>query len=353
MSEIPSITEFLESTGVHLHLFDMGRHIVKIPRQQFLKFERTEIPYPYPQQQKAWIGILFQEKRRRAESFIWFLRLPLDELGYLATAARDDFLHRLLERVGEKLQAAKEGRQLETALQDNPYCFKPRDDRMAIFHAKAAMALKQPPSQYYTHAQQYFSGELGWDQWSFVGYQGIADVAARLQEGANLQHLAVAIPKLPARPFEALCHCLENEAIPLPLAKALLQRAQKSLQEGEPDPTVISGAIRGIALSRSRKTRQRLLQEILAHPCTTNPEILAAIGGRAWEPLQEEALAKPFLERLAQNSAGQEFFNQCLSDLLYLPGMREPLLAIMRNPERSGPLSQAIGSFFQSISPGR
>lgn len=349
MSKIPSITEFLESTGARLHLFDMGRRIVKIPRKQFLKFERAEIPYPFPQQQKAWFGILFQEDKQAAEPFIWFLHLPLDELGFLATAARDDFLHRILERAGENLVATKEGRQLQNALEDNPYCFKPRDDRMAIFHAKASQILNRPPSQHYLHAQQYFSGELGWDQWSFVGYQGIADMATRLEEGDNLQHLVSAIPKLPSRPLEALCHCLENEEITLPIAKALLKRAQESLAGKNPDLALITGAIRGSSISRSRQTRRQLIQETLNHPCASSPEILAAITGRAWESLKDDDLALPFLERLAQSSAGQEFFNQCLSELLYLPGMREPLLTIMRNPVRSEPLSQAIGSFFQSV----
>lgn len=349
MSEIPTITEFLESTGARLRLFDMGRRIVKLSRDEFLKFERNEIPYPLPQQQQAWFGILFQEQEHEAEPFIWFLRLPLDEVGHLTVAARDDFLHRLLERVGENLQATKEGRQLEDALKDNPYCFKPRDDRMAIFHAKASRAMKQPASQYYSHARQYFSGELGWDQWSFVGYQGIADVAARLEEEDNAQLLASAIPLLPARPFEALCHCLENEEIPLPLAEALFKRAQQALEESTPDLSIVSAALRGVALTRSKTTREQLIQTVLNHPCSSNPDVLAAICGRTWEPLTDAALNLPFLERLAQNSAGQEFFNQCLSDLLYLPGMRAPLLAALRNPARSEQLGEAMGALFESV----
>lgn len=349
MSEIPTIVEFLESTGARLRLFDMGRRIIKLPRDEFLKFERGEIPYPLPLQQQAWFGILFQEKDKESEPFIWFLRLPLDEVGHLTTAARDDFLHRLLERVGENLQATKEGRQLENALKDNPYCFKPRDDRMAVFHAKASRAMKQPASQYYNHARQYFSGELGWDQWNFVGYQGIADMAARLDEEDNARLLADAIPLLPARPFEALCHCLENEQLPLAIAEALFKRVQQELAQTAPDIGIVSAAIRGVALTRSKTSRNQLLQRVLDHPCSSSPDILAAICGRCWEPLADGAFSLPFLERLAQNSAGQELFNQCLSDLLYLPGMRTPLLAALRNPARSEQLAQAVGTLFESV----
>ena len=344
MKEIPTITEFLESTNTRLRLFDMGRRVSKIPREHFLKFERCEIPYPFPLQQKAWFSILFQENN--AEPFIWFLRLPLDELGHLMPAARDDFLHRLLERIGENLQAAKEGQQLDNALKDNPYCFKPKDDRMAVFHAKASRVLKQPASKHYTHARQYFAGDLGWDQWPFIGYQGIADMAARLDENDNAQCLAQAIAQLPPRPLEALCHCLENEEIPLEITQALLDRARTTLHEDTPDPTVLISSIRGIAQSCSAGLRKQLLQELLEQPGAASPDLLAAISGRTWEPLKDEKIGVLFLERLAENSAGQEFFNQCLADLLYIPGMREPLLEIMRNPARSERLSKAIGELF-------
>jgi len=344
MSKIPTITEFLESNDTRLRLFDMGRRVSKISREQFQKFEHCEISYPFPLQQKAWFGILFQEQEK--EPFIWFLNLPLDELGRLVPAAKDDFLHRLLERIGENLQAAKEGAQLESALKDNPYCFKPKDEKLAIFHAKASQALKQSPSKYYTHAQQYFSGDLGWDQWSFVGYQGIADIAARLNEENNSQLLGQAIPQLPPCPFEALCHCLENEEITLEITQALLNRVKQTLAEATPDPIILTSAIRGVAQSRSVNLSRELLHAVLSQPDICSPDVLVAISGRTWEPLKEPETGRLYLERLAENSAGQPFFSQCLADLLYIPGMREPLLKLIRNPERSEHLSLAVGEMF-------
>lgn len=346
MSKIPTITGFLENNSTRLRLFDMGRRVVKIPREQFLKFEHCEISYPFPLQQKAWFGILFQEQKE--EPFIWFLQLPLDELGQLMPAARDDFLHRLLERIGENIQAAKEGRQFESALKDNPYCFKPKDERMAVFHAKASKALKQPPSKYYDHAQQYFSGDLGWNQWTFVGYQGIADIAVRLHEDSNEYHLAQAIPQLPPSPFEALCHCLENEEVTLDITQALLERVKSTLAEEKPNPAILTSAIRGVAQSCSTNLRRELLQTILQRPDICSSDVLVAISGRTWEPLKEAEIGKLYLERLAESSTGQPFFSHCLADLLYLPGMREPLLKIIRDPARSEHLSQAIGDMFST-----
>ncbi|MES9937178.1 MAG: DUF3549 family protein [Sedimenticola sp.] len=346
---ISTITEFLEATGARLRLFDMGRRITRISRDQFLKFEKTELPYPYPMQQQAWFALLFQDEERKIEPFIWFLRFPLDEQGKLLQAARDDFMHRLVERVGENLQAAESGEQLDAVLKDNPYTFKPRDDRMAVFHAKATRLLKQPHSQYFDHAREYFSGDLGWDQWSFVGYQGIAEMASLQDEDEFGQILASAIPQLPERPLEALCHCLENEPLTLAITRAVLERMKQLLCEPEPDLMLVAAGIRAVSCSTSQNLKRELIEAVLAHPCASRIEPLAAISGRAWEILQDETVRRNYLERLAENSEGQEFFNQCLSDLLFLPGMRAPLLGALRDPERSQRLSQAIGALFQRI----
>jgi len=344
MTKIPTLTEFLENTGCRLRLYDMGRRVVKIPRDNFLKFEHGEIPYPFPMQQKAWFGILFQEQD--SEPFIWFLSLPLDELGHLIPTAKDDLLRRLLERIGENIQAAREGEKLQNALEDNPYSFKPRDDRMAVFHAKASRDLKQSASKHYIHAYEYFSGALGWDQWPFVGYQGIADIAARLKEKDNAASLAQAIQELPARPLEALCHCLENEKITLEISQALFERVKITLREEEPEPIIISSSIRAMALSCSARLHKNLLQKVLEHSCACNPDILGAISARSWESLKEPQTSLLFLERLAENKEGGAFFNQCLGDLLFIPGMRAPLLTSIRNPIRSEILSKAIGELF-------
>ncbi|MET0013397.1 MAG: DUF3549 family protein [Sedimenticola sp.] len=346
---ISTITEFLEATGARLRLFDMGRRITRISRDQFLQFEKTELPYPYPMQQQAWFALLFQDEERKIEPFIWFLRFPLDEQGKLLQAARDDFMHRLVERVGENLQAAESGEQLDAVLKDNPYTFKPRDDRMAVFHAKATRLLKQPHSQYFDHAREYFRGDLGWDQWSFVGYQGIAEMASLQDEDEFGQILASAIPQLPERPLEALCHCLENEPLTLAITRALLERMKQLLCEPEPDVMLVAAGIRAVSCSTSQNLKRELIEAVLAHPCANRVEPLAAISGRAWEILQEETVRRNYLERLAENCEGQEFFNQCLSDLLFLPGMRAPLLGALRDPERSEQLSQAIGALFQRI----
>ncbi|MES9881840.1 MAG: DUF3549 family protein [Sedimenticola sp.] len=352
MSNVSTITEFLESTGIQLFPFDMGRRIGPLERDSFLRFEMTEEPYPLPLQREAWFALVCRREQIGIEPFIWFLHFPLDEQGKLLQATRDDFMHRLMDRLGEKLQESGEEQpqSMDSALKDNPYTFKPREERMALFHAQVSRLLKSPPSDFYSHAQEYFAGDVGWEQWAFVGYQGIADIAVRSTEGENAELLCRAISEAPLQPLEALCHCLESESIPTPLAQALIARTDSALASEMPDQALLTATIRGISNAATPALRDQLIISVLKHPCSINIEILAAISGRAWETLKSPEVANLYLERLAENDSGQEAFSHSLVDLLFLPEMRTPLLQAMRNPQRSTSLSTAIGSFFQTVS---
>ncbi len=227
--KISTLLEFLGSVANLPTILDMGRRVTPIPPEDFLRFEKTEIPYPLPLQQQAWMAFLLGNSNDTTERLVWFLRFPLDEQGKLVQAARDDFMHRLLEQIGENAEALKQGKDLEKAVEGNPYSFKPRDDRLAVFHAMASRLLGDEASRYLAHARGYFSGSLGWDQWPFVGYQGIADMAARAEASDNATVLATAVPVLPLRPLEALCHCLENAPTPVKLSRALFDRGVEEL----------------------------------------------------------------------------------------------------------------------------
>ncbi|MEW8508247.1 MAG: DUF3549 family protein [Candidatus Thiodiazotropha sp.] len=349
MNRIATLTEFLESGGLSVGIYDMGRRIVAIPSDEFIAFEQTEMAYPFPLQQQAWFALsLSDPKQRQIDPMIWFLRFPLDEQAKLLLAARDELMHLLVESLGSKPDA--EG--MQSALENNPYAFQPKQERLAVFHARLTCALKQPASRFYDHAKAYLDGELGWEQWSFIGYQGIADLAARLDQDGNARRLIRSIASLPPSPLEALCHCLECEIVPDTLAKALAERAISTLQQEEPDPQILSAAVRGVSRCRSPGIRDGLILQLLDHPLSRRCDILAAISGRAWEALEAASLRQRFLERLAENEAGQAFFNGILSDLLYLPATRAAMQSSLRDPNRSSRLSQVIGSFFAHVRGG-
>jgi hypothetical protein len=341
MTKPLTLGDFLSEAGAQVYFFDLGRRVTRLPNGTVAAFEQAQHPYPYPFLRSAWLGVLFCYEGED-EQQIWFLRFPLDEQGLLLQAARDDFLSRIMETMGQDPRADKAHL---SGLEDNPHGFKPRQDRMAVFHAKAAKLLSHPPSQYYTHAAHYFTGADGYEQWNFVGLQGIADVAARLDEDGNGPTLVQAMHHLPAVPFEALCGCLENEAIDAALTEAIGMRITQALeQEALAMATV---GIRGISHSKDTWTLIATLDKVLQHPLGKQVDILAAIAGRAWEALQDQALRRRFLDCLAQCEAGPQAFDAIMSDLLFIPGLREQLLDELRAPDRSAILTEAVSGFFQ------
>ncbi|MBW9259191.1 MAG: DUF3549 family protein [Candidatus Thiodiazotropha sp. (ex. Lucinisca nassula)] len=348
MNPIATLTEFLESGGLQLNYYDMGRRVTPIPSEDFINFELTETPYAAPLQQQAWFALILSDpQQKELDPMIWFLRFPLDEQAKLLQAARDDFLHRLMENLGQS--AAGERQELQTAIQDNPYLFQPKEERLAIFHARFTASLNRPVSRYYEHAKAYFQGELGWDQWSFVGYQGIADLAARIGSDISEEQIVPAIADLPAAPLEALCHCLENESTSKPITLALIKRARQAMKSPQADLRIISSVIRGISQSTAIEHRNELILKALEHPDSSHSELLVAISGRAWECLAEQQISERFLQRLAENEVGQELFDGVLSDLLYMPSSRAWLQSSLRNPQRSEQLNRAISHFFDNL----
>ncbi|WP_027859402.1 DUF3549 family protein [Marinobacterium jannaschii] len=347
MSEkIESMVDFLRQSGAQIRLFDMGRRVTKLSTSEFSKIEQGLTPYPLPFLHHAWIALMIWNPKQREQSVVWFLKLPLDERGFIQTAVRDDILHRLLKNIGN-LMEQKEGE--PDAMQDNPFAFKPDQEKMAIFHANATLTSGQPASKYYEYAQQYFAGQLGFaDHWQGLGYQGIADLVIRHETGSNSAVLASAIPQLPDVPFEILCTCLENIEPDHKLFSALTERVEKTLSSPDCNANRVAAMVRGISNSRDQARLKQTLQLILESDYALEAEVIAAIATRCHETLQYPDLLKLFLERLAAGNAGQVGFSRVLADLMFMPALRALIMQVFRSPERSETLSNAIGEMFGS-----
>jgi len=345
MNKPITLIEFLESTGTSVSIYDIGRRVSKITRKDFLKFEKLEIPYPYPIQQQAWFALSILDKKVSNEPVFWFLHFPLDETGKLQQASRDYFIQRLFEAATASTQ--QDNANLSTdALKDNPHVFKPRADKMAVFHARLGSLCHRPASRFYLHARQYLSGSQGWEQWNFIGFQGIADLVERIADDNNEKLVLQAIPHLPQQPLEALCQCLENIVTSLPIAQVILQRCERELDAVTPSPSVIAHLIRGISLTSSVSVKNRLLKGVMKKPVASHPLIVGAVAARCWEWLVNDGHAKLYLEQLANSD--QQSFNNCLTDLLFMPGLRNILLGVIRNPERPDRLAQAFNRMINS-----
>jgi hypothetical protein len=338
---IQTLSEFLQSSDASFRIFDMGRRISKLSRDTFLKFEQTQIPYPTPYLQHAWLGLLLWNPKASQEHVIWFLKLPLDEQGLLVQTARDDFLYRLLRQVNIKL--FDNGDKQEDPLKDNPFTFTPDQEKMAAFHARASLALKHPASPFYEPAHQYLSGVQGYDRWEDIGLQGLADICARLDKPGTESMIETAIAELPPTPLSILSPLLENESIGPDLSNVLAQRLTRALANDEANPGLICALLRGLSQGRPDSLRISVLQAVLESRFGADVEVLVTIAVRCWNDLKEGALLKYYLEKLALSPAGQDGFNRVVADLIFIPGMRIHLMACFRDPDRTPELSQAIG----------
>ncbi|MGB0732644.1 MAG: DUF3549 family protein [Pontibacterium sp.] len=340
-SAAPSLIEFLRQSGIQLRIFDMGRRVSKISAELFHKVEQAQTPYPSPYLHHAWVSILLWNPKERAQSAVWFLKLPLDEQGFLVQAARDDIMNRLLQNVTN----AAEGSQND-ALKDNPFSFKPEQEKMAIFHAYATQATGAAPSQYYDFAKSYASGEQGFSNWQSLGFQGIADLVVRFEEGNNTSHIAHAIEKMPHAPYEILCSCLENISLPHEVFSALQKRFEKSLEEAGNQAPHIAAQIRGISMAKDYEGKVALLSKVLKSESAKDAEVLAAIATRCDSALRSPALLQAYLEALAVSNAGQIGFSRILADLMFMPDLRALILNAFRSEDRSPALTKAIGQMF-------
>jgi len=344
----------------------MGRLIQPIDKQHFIDFEQNQQPWYSPFLQQAWLAFVFwqepQPGKKPNEHTVWFLKLPLDEQAKLNQVARDDFLRRLLSVLGKPQQSTAEKlNALENALKDNPYGFQPKNEQLANFHAIVHSQFSLPASHYYKAAQKYFSDNTKLDQWQQLGLQGIADFTARLNESyhnkTNEQLLIDSIKHCPLPVLQSLGNSLENHPCPDALTLAVYNRLKLALGQNiemTEQVALCTTAIRATAQTLNQSLQQQLLSSILESDAGKDIEVLATIAGRCWILMTNSQFLSVFLEALARTNSlseqdiqQQAAFNSIVSDLMFIPGLRKPILEKFRSQERSPALTQAIGAFFQ------
>ncbi|GGB83152.1 hypothetical protein GCM10011352_06230 [Marinobacterium zhoushanense] len=338
----PTLIQVLREAGAAFRLFDMGRRVSKLSADNFERLEQAQIPYPSPFLQHAWIGVLIWHPKQREQNAIWFLKLPLDEQGYLVQAARDDLVHRLLQNAVNARQGALE----EDALKDNPFAFKPDQEKMAIFHALAAQATGAQASGYFETAQEYINGELPLERWTDLALQGLADLVVRLDDKSIAAALARRIPELPLPALASIATLLEHAVPPTAVRDALAARLERLLPSSDTDPLLVAALIRGLSNIQDETFKQQQVLNVLQSPHALEPEVIVAIASRCTLALQAPEVLLIFLERLAAGKAGQAGFSRVLADLMFMPALRALIMHAFRNPARSDALSSAIGQMF-------
>jgi len=330
MENIETLTRLLKNSGCQYKIFDLGRRILPIENKVFSHVELGQQAYPYPLQRQAHIAITYWNDEK--QPWIWFLKFSLDERGLLKQSDIGNFIKYVIEAMGTRL-GGKSNNEQEQKLANNPYTFKPAEDKMAVFHSQVRAMLDMQTSQYYEHAQHYFSGGLGWNKWQTVGLQGIADMCARIDQQKNSVIIRKSLRNIPNEPRYALLGVLEHTLLPEKLSDALLELALNEFKQTSPDLFLISAYTR--ALSGAKSTQlHTLVDECLKTPKFSHQEILIGIAGRSWRVLEDPKRAEQFLLRLAQ-TGDQNLFNQIFSDLVMLPTLRLVILPLLHSTPSS------------------
>ncbi|EJG2369251.1 DUF3549 family protein [Vibrio parahaemolyticus] len=326
MENIQTLTQLLKNSHCEYQIFDLGRRIKTINSQLFADVEKGLCPYPYPMQRKAHLAIAYWNEQK--QPWIWFLKFELDERGLLKQSDIGNFIKYVVEAMGTRLSEEMSEEQ-QQKLSNNPYTFKPSEDKMAVFHSQVRANLDLPTSQYYEHTQHYFTGGLGWENWQTVGLQGITDIAARLGKEQNAVTLRKALNHLPNEPLYALLGALEHVDLQERLAQRIAEKVQQEIHSTEPDLFLLSALTRALA-GAPTEVSLPVLEAILQSPRLSHQEVLIGIAGRAWHLLSDAKIAEQFLLRLAQ-TGNQTLFNQLFADLVMLPELRMVLLPLLHS----------------------
>lgn len=326
MENIQTLTQLLNNSHCEYQIFDLGRRIKTIDAQVFTDVEKGQCPYPFPMQRKAHLAIAYWNEQK--QPWIWFLKFELDERGLLKQSDIGNFIKYVVEAMGTRLSEEMSEEQ-QQKLSNNPYTFKPAEEKMAVFHSQVRANLDLPTSQYYEHTQHYFTGDLGWDNWQTVGLQGITDMAARLGKEQNAVTLRKALNHLPNEPLYALLGALEHVDLQERLAERIAEKAQQEIESNEPDLFLLSALIRALA-GAPTEISLPILKAILQSPRLSHQEVLIGIAGRTWHLLADANVAEQFLLRLAQ-TGNQALFNQLFADLVMLPELRMVLLPLLHS----------------------
>ncbi len=332
-ARISTLGELLDNAHTSWRVYDIGRKIQKLDKSTFAAIENGTQAYPAPLQQHAHIAIEFWQVSGSASPFIWFLKLPVDEVGKLVLASRDHFAQMVLEAVGTEISGEK-GEELN----NNPYVFTPHANKLAAMNARIKVELKQPASSYYEHTALYFSGRIGFDNWQAIAVQGLADFANRLNADNNEAHLIKALPDLPNDVFTPLCAQLEHIQISTALTEQLMHIALNNA-----DPIRQIAALRGMASSRAEGIQNQVIDALLTR--TPSLDILMVIAGRMWHNLREPARLYQFMECAAQEP---QVFSGLFADLVGIAALRPHVLGMLRDESRSEALSRAIGQLFKT-----
>jgi hypothetical protein len=326
MQTIHTLSQLVSQSECDYMVFDLGRRIQPIDNQLFASVEQGQQPYPYPLQRHAKFAIVYWNQSK--QPWFWLLNFELDERGLLMPSNVGQFIRYVLEAMGTRLTQNLNQEQ-QNKLANNPFTFKPNEEKMAVLHSAVRATLGLTASQYYAHAQDYFKGSLEWHNWQNVGLQGITDMAARLSHEHNHRHILRSLKHLPSQPLYGVLGALEHVALTTDLSHKIADITNIEMAKKEPDIFLLAALIRALS-GGNKQDLSEVIQELLSQIDLCHPEVLVALAGRSWHVLADTTTAELFLIRLAQTK-DQNLFNQLFADLVSVPQLRMVLLPLLHS----------------------
>ncbi|MDO6695640.1 DUF3549 family protein [Aliiglaciecola sp. 3_MG-2023] len=338
--EISSISEFLLHAGTDYRVFDMGRTIREVPSQQFLEQENGQIKPPFTRAQHAWFGIVFWDKTRSEQQYIWFVKLPTDENGLIVSACRNHFLQIIVDALGAELENAdkKNGQ-----LPDNPYSFIPNQNQIADFNSKSRGVLSLGKSQYFEAAKAYINSPMVID-WQSIALQGLTDLVADIDAAEIHNSICRHFSHFPEQVQCQLLISMEN----YPLPDTCMHTILSWMNQHSEDEVKWQHGLRSLSQTADSDKVLALLTQTLESNLSKRHNILVIISGRLWHYLSTPELLLKFFEKVAEADPNFDLFLGIFQDLVQLPDLREQVLAMLRNPSKSDTLSAAVGRLFSA-----
>lgn len=357
-TNIATLSELLKLSGSQYRLYDIGRLVTKLSKEEFEQVELNQRPYPSPAQGHACFAIAFWQKQS-LQPYLWLLKLPLDERGLLNQGARNHLIAIIVEALGADLTQEATKKQ-EDLLSSNPYLFTPAQYKLASLNSKIKVDLKQAASEYFPPFKLYLSqcitqASLN-KNWQEIGVQGITDFIARINQENHSDILVKALPHLPQEVLSPLCSALENEQYPVALLDELLTNLADALTKLEKvsvdsnDSTISVLVTKAVQLLRALSASSQhihvkaAVDKILSQK-KVNDEILITLSSRCWQALADKETLMCYFEHLLKHN-DLSLFSSIFKDLVTVPLIRPIALQCIRSEDRSPALAQAIGQLF-------
>jgi hypothetical protein len=338
MSQIATISEFLLQAGTEYRVFDIGRTIHSISTQQFLEIENALSKPQFPRAQHAWFAIIFWNKTLSDQHYIWFVKLPIDEQGFIVAAARNHYLQIIVDALGQQLEQAPSK---NAQLPDNPYSFIPNQHQLADFTSISRAHLKLGQSDFYQVATSYLKNPQSAD-WQTVPVQGIADLATQINQ-PEIEYLLVKHFTALAEPVKfALLTSIENQ----PLKTKTVELIKHFLLNNPNNPIIWQQGLRALSQSVNKELVEELLNHAVSSELATDQNLLSVISGRLWHYLNSPQMLRSFLNAVANCDSSSVLFVAIYRDLVQIPSLRLSMLEMLRWPDKSPELTRSVGKLF-------